>query len=324
MSNNGLIYAYVLSGPDKGKTLDWNNIDQQQSHNGEPVWLHFDYTEPQAVDWITNHSGLDPIAIETLLCDETRPRATTLNDGLLIALRGVNLAPGSDPEDMVAIRLWVDQHRIISTRRRRLLSAQDMVNEIESDNGPETTGEFVAMLTDRLINRMKSTIDDTEDKVAQIEDQIIGVGAYALRSEIASLRRQAIALRRYLAPQRDAMQQLQQEKIHLFSEDDRIRLRETTDHLIRYIEDLDSVRDRASITQEEIVNYLSEQMNNRMYVLSIVAAIFLPLGFLTGLLGINVGGMPGAENPDAFWLVSATMTILVGLQVWLFKVKRWF
>jgi zinc transporter len=103
-----------------------------------------------------------------------------------------------------------------------------------------------------------------------------------------------------------------------------VRLRETTDHLIRYIEDLDSSRDRASVTQEELVNRLSEQMNNRMYVLSIVAAIFLPLGFLTGLLGINVGGLPGVENPDAFNIFTIFLITVVALQVWLFKVKRWF
>ena len=67
-------------------------------------------------------------------------------------------------------------------------------------------------------------------------------------------------------------------------------MREVSDQLARYLEDLDEARDRAAVTQEELVNRLSEQMNNKMYILSIVAAIFLPLGFLTGLLGINVGG----------------------------------
>jgi len=63
-------------------------------------------------------------------------------------------------------------------------------------------------------------------------------------------------------------------------------------------------------------------MNKAMYVLSIVAAIFLPLGLLTGLLGINVGGIPGTENEWAFTLVSLVlMAIAIGLVVWFRKIK---
>lgn len=98
----------------------------------------------------------------------------------------------------------------------------------------------------------------------------------------------------------------------------------TTDRVIRYTEDLDSVRDRAVVTQKELVNRLSEQMNMRMYVLSLVAAIFLPLGFFTGLLGINVGGIPGAENHYAFFIFILMLVVLVILQIVIFKKKKWF
>jgi zinc transporter len=69
---------------------------------------------------------------------------------------------------------------------------------------------------------------------------------------------------------------------------------------------------------------IAEQMNQRMYVLSIVAAIFLPLGFLTGLFGINVGGIPGAEYRFAFWVFILILAILVGMQFLVFRKNRWF
>ena len=68
---------------------------------------------------------------------------------------------------------------------------------------------------------------------------------------------------------------------------------------------------------------LSEQMNNRMYVLSIAAAIFLPLGFLTGLLGVNLGGIPGADNTVAFWVFVVIIVLVVVLMAVLFRWKRW-
>jgi zinc transporter len=323
MNSDGLVYGYYLAGEKKGSVINWQNIPEKLPQD-ESIWLHFDYTHENTKQWISQQEQLEAFVVQALLDEEARPRANIMHNGVLISLRGVNLSPGSDPDDMVSIRLWSDGKNIISTRRRRLLSAKDVANLVESKQGPETPGEFVALLTDLLINRMQDTIQDIEDKVGEIEEVVLDSESYSLRSEIANLRREAISLRRYLAPQREAMLQLQSEKIAWFTATDRIHLRETNDHLTRYIEDLDSARDRAAVTQEELVNRLSEQLNNRMYVLSIVAAIFLPLGFLTGLLGINVGGIPGSDNPWAFMIFLVSLVVVVGIQVWVFKSKKWF
>ena len=76
--------------------------------------------------------------------------------------------------------------------------------------------------------------------------------------------------------------------------------------------------------QEEFANLQAEKMNARMYVLSILSGIFLPLGFLTGLFGINIGGMPGTENMDAFWLFCIALVVLGGGQFILMRRSRWF
>ena len=126
-----------------------------------------------------------------------------------------------------------------------------------------------------------------------------------------------------MSPQRDAMARLQSEKVSWLSEENKIQLREVYDHLTRYIEDLDATRERATVTQEELVSRLSEQMDQRMYVLSIVAAVFLPLGFLTGLLGINIAGIPGAEYKFAFFVFCLFLVIIVVLELVVFKRKKW-
>lgn len=290
----------------------------------KPHWLHFDYTRSSTIQWLQNHSELNPIVIDALLNGESRPRVIGLDDGLLISLRGINLAPDSDPEDMVSIRLWVTKDIVISTRHRKLLSVQDIANDFSIGKGPCSPSQFMIDLTDRLISRMSHTINEIEDKVANIEEEILTSTNHNQRNELSVLRRQIISLRRYLTPQKEAMTQLLSEKVTLFSIEEKVQLRETLDHLVRYIEDLDSIKDRAAVYQEELNNHLSEQMNNRMYVLSIVAAIFLPLGFLTGLLGINVGGIPGAENSHSFVVFVLLLVIVVALQVWIFKKKNWF
>jgi len=102
-----------------------------------------------------------------------------------------------------------------------------------------------------------------------------------------------------------------------------MKLREVSDRLVRHIENIDAVRERAAITQEELINRVSEQLNKRMYVLSVVAAIFLPLGFFTGLLGVNVGGIPGGDNPKAFLVFILLLIVVVIFQVLLFRWKKW-
>ncbi len=93
---------------------------------------------------------------------------------------------------------------------------------------------------------------------------------------------------------------------------------------MRYIEELEALKERAAVIQEEITNRATEAMSNRMYVLSIVATIFLPLGFFTGLLGINVGGIPGTQSNLAFLIVCVVLIVVVAIQVWVFRKNRWF
>ncbi len=322
--SNALIYAYQLSGQQAGKKLDWQTVSSQPLPQGDLCWLHFDYTHPDTANWLESQEGLDEIVIATLLSEETRPRTSVFDDGVLLTLRGINMNPDSDPEDMVSIRIWASDQRIITARHRRMLSAQDMAQNIEAGKGPVSSGEFIALFAERLIARVQEVISSMEDKVEEIEERALEGNANSLRGEIADLRRQAVALRRYLKPQHEAMQQLQNPRIALFNDEHRAHLRETTNHLIRYIEELESIRDRAAITQEELANMIAEQLNNRMYVLSIVAALFLPLGFLTGLLGINVGGVPGADNESAFAVFCVAMAALIAVQVVVFRAKHWF
>jgi zinc transporter len=298
------------------------SLDEWKSSE-ETAWVPLDYSRPSHRDWLRQFSALDHLVVEALLAEDSRPRTTLIGNGLLIALRGVNLNPGADPEDMVSVRIWIDDKRIVTTRRRELLSINDIISQLETGEGPGSTADFVTLLADRLVWRMTDTIEGMEDKAAELEESMLESGQASLRFDLASLRRQAITLRRYLSPQREALGRMVAEKVEWIDDAHRMRIREITDRLIRDMEDLDAVRERAAVSQEELLSRLSEQLNQRMYVLSIVAAVFLPLGFLTGLLGINVGGIPGADNAQAFWIFSGLLLIAVVIQLLVFRWKKW-
>ena len=100
-------------------------------------------------------------------------------------------------------------------------------------------------------------------------------------------------------------------------------LREEGDALTRHLEDLDLAREQALVAQEELMNRFAQEQNSRMYLLSVVAAIFLPLTFITGLFGMNVAGLPGIENPNGF-LYSSTLMVACGIVLAIyFKWKKW-
>lgn len=322
MADDSLVVAYCLNGQGGGEQLDWNGIDAWRPEQGA-LWVHLNHAGSETRRWLQQDSGLDPMVVEALLAEETRPRCTETARGVMLFLRGVNLNPGADPEDMVSIRLWIDEQRIISVRLRRLLSIDDLRAAIENGSGPADSGAFALDLSQRLVARMADVVGNIDDEVDELQERLLAAQDAKLRVALLRMRYQIIALRRFLAPQREAMLRLGQLRVSWLNDHTAMGLREQAERTARYVEDLDAARDRASVIQEELTGRLAEQMNTRMYVLSLVAGIFLPLGFVTGLLGINVGGIPLAESPLGFVLVLLLLAVIMAAQVLLFRYRRW-
>ena len=323
-----LVCAYLLDGNGGGETLDWSGVHNWVPEHGK-LWVHLDCTYEETDSWLREQSGLASFVIDGLLASETRPRCEWYENGILLTLRGVNLNPGADPEDMVSIRIWIDKDRVITTRLRRLLAIEDIRQQLVAGKGAVSTGHLVARLAASLTERMGPTIQDLSDQVAELEEQLVEVGTGGqtelrdVRHKLVKLRRLAISLRRYIAPQRDALNRLSQLEEPWLDERVRGRLRETVDRVTRITEDLDEVRERSIVVQDELMSRISQRMERTMYTLTVVATIMLPLGFITGLLGINVGGLPGAETKWAFWAVCGGLTTLTVIEIWVLKRLKW-
>ncbi len=322
-TDNGLVTAWLLDGKGGGKRIDWQTIDQWQPSDGL-LWMHLDYSHANTERWLQAESGISPIIQSVLISEETRPRCELFENGLLAILRGVNLNPGSDPEDMVSVRLWIEGTRIISCRRRRIASIRDVENALARNVGPRTQGGFLAHLSEQLGDKVDAVIESLENETELLEDLLLTEESSSLRPQLSAIRRTVIHLRRYLAPQRDALKRLQAMEIEWMSQNARSRLNEAADQTQRYLEGLDAIRDQSLVTQEELSQKLSEQTEKRMYLLSIITTVFLPLGFLTGLLGINVGGMPGTDSALAFWIVCLLAIIMGAGTLWILRINRWF
>jgi len=315
-----LLHGYALDGRGGGTRLQ---DAETPADTGAALWLHLDANDTAAREWLAHGAGLNEVIADALLAEETRPRSLSTADGLLVVLRGVNTNPGADPEDMVSIRVWLEAGRIITVRRRRLLSVEDVRAAIEHGEGPGSTGGFLGALVERLADRIGGFVDDIEDRIGDAEERLLETEAGDSRRELASLRREMASVRRFLAPQRDALDRMHRQPGDWISASDGQQLREEADRITRYLEDLDLARERAIVLQEELLNILAQQQNQRIYLLSVVAAIFLPLTFVTGLLGMNVGGLPGVDSRWGFVGAIGVMAVVVGLVMLVFRRKRW-
>jgi len=319
-----ILFAWEFDGNGGGRSLARDEVSQEIKAD-VLAWVHMDASHPDTRAWLCKEVNyLDDLILDALLADETRPRLLEFDEGVLLILRGVNLNEGANPEDMVSIRLWIDAHRIISLERRNVKAVRDIESRLLKGKGPKNAGDFLAQITYRLFERMEPVLSTLDENTDDIEERIMENPDFSERKAIVEIRKKAIIFRRYISPQRDVMQRLRVSELPWLDGMQKRHIQESYERVLRYVEDLDTIRERAQIVKDELTNALADRLNKNMYVLSVIAAIFLPLGFLTGLLGINVGGIPGADNPYAFWVFIASLIGLVALQIYSFKKLKWF
>jgi len=321
MENNGL---FGLSWLRNEGPFDLENLVSLKDWNSEcgPVWIDMDRDSDIAEKWLYQISGLDPIVCDALLAEDTRPRRELFDDGVMIILRGVNLTGEEDAGEMISLRMWFDSNRVITIRRYEFQSLNLVRQSIQSSRGPKTTSDFLINLVEKICDLTEPVLDDLNETIDQLGDRILNEDLDGLKNDIVASRRKASALKRYLAPQRETISRLCADPLTWMSDRHFAQLRESVDRIKRYTEDLDLNSNHAGIAQEQLINLHNERTNKAMYILSVVAAIFLPLSFITGLLGINVGGIPGAENPLGFLIVITVLAGITSLELMIFRLMK--
>ncbi len=315
-SKSWVLAAFELGGSGE---LDAEEIGRSE----QPVWLHLDRHGDGTRRWLVEGSGLDTSIVEELLAESTRPRTAIHGDGVLLTLRGVNLNPGARPEDMISVRMWVDPGRVISLQGKPLMAIASLIENMHRGKGPQTVGGFAVAILDGLTERMSPVIEQIRESLDDLESRIVDPNLVVDRAELIEMRLRVIALYRYISPQASALTQLSVAKLSMFEAEHRTSLQGTLNSVIRLVEDLESAKSRCAILQDEFSNQLAEQANQRVYVVTVIAAIFLPLTLITGLLGMNVGGIPLQTNRLGFAMVTGGIVVL-GLIAWiLVRRNRW-
>ena len=319
----GIIFSWTIDGSGGGQRVSHSEISEE-IRNAGLAWVHVNDTKRSARKWIEREFAyLDRIILDALLADETHPRYLDHQDGLLLILRGVNLDPDEKPEDMISLRVWIDSHRVITVEHEEIRTIRDIDQALARRAGPTCAGDFLTMLTEHLFEYMGDAITRIHDRLDELEDMMLDDPDKVQSKTVTELRRVAMKFHRYVAPQRDVIAHLANSKNSWLDDIHRRDFLEDWDKVKHILEDLDFLRDRARIIYEELNSITSQKTNRNLYVLSGIATIFMPLTFITGLLGMNVEGIPGADQTQAFAIVTLGTVCFGIFLAFIFRRLKW-
>ncbi|MBB6124847.1 zinc transporter ZntB [Sphingobium subterraneum] len=285
-------------------------------------WVHMDGRTDDVAKTEARIATIPDAARSAMMASETRPRCTIFADGALVNLRGLGEQLANDGDPLVSIRLWAEKGRVVSLSYRRLDILNAVIEEMLSGRLADP-GDLITAVAIHITDALDPVIADLGDALDNIESHLDEEGAVSTRRHVAKIRAAAISFRRFIAPQRAAMERLMTAQVSWLEADDRLHVQEAADRCARMAEELEAVRERSALAHEALTDLRAEHMNRQALLLAIVALIFLPLTFLTGLLGMNVNGIPYAHEPWAFWGVIAVCTIIAGaIGAW-FAVTNW-
>lgn len=190
-----------------------------------------------------------------------------------------------------------------------------MSKKLSLGKGPKSVELLVIMVLNQLNDKVDSVIDPIEDFIDAQDNDSFSKDEI---TEISLKHRKLLRLNRFLKPQLHALYALNKNKVLAF-EEHAVNLSNQLDNLQRIVDTIDFYITQIEVINDRISQLNAEIINRNTYLLSIIAGIFLPLGFLTGLFGINIGGMPGVDNSNAFYLFCGLLMGIGIFEIILFR-----
>jgi zinc transporter len=312
-------FAYRVAGG-KAERLD---IKQALDTPGDLVWVHLTTNNEHAQAWLEQTAKVPDYVVDALTTSESRPRCDALGDGAFLNLRGRSSEAMTASDPLASLRIWAVAGRVISVTRRSVNAIEDVVKLIEGGKIRDP-GDLIAEFAVAITEELDPEVADLGDSLDDCEADLDADKVFVLRRNVTKVRVAAIGYRRFLAPQRAALEKLAALPCDWLQDDDRLHLSSAADRAARMAEELEAIRERSALMHEALTDLRAEQIDSRSLLISIVALIFLPLTFLTGLYGMNVEGLPWAKEPWAFDAIGGVcIAITVGI-IGYFSAKRWF
>ena len=287
------------------------------------LWLHFNLAHTASVKWLATHAALPEEFFETLREDSHSTRIEQVESSLLAVINDFHYDFSFETSEISTLWLCVRPGLVISARIRPLRSIDALRESVR--RGDRIRSPLALLI--HLLQEQETLLVDILRRVTQRidaeEDKLLAGKQVVSRADLGSLRRLLVRLQRFLAPEPASLFRLLQEPPAWVDEVDSGELRQSTEEFSVVLRDMSALQERIKLLQEELAAHVNEQNNRSLFVLTIVTVLALPINIVAGLLGMNVGGIPLAENGHGFWVVVTLILSITGAAAWwAFKKRR--
>ncbi len=293
------------------------------------IWVDLDGRATDSVQWLRNESGLPEQVVSRLLEQSTLNHHEKLDDGLLLRFHTQNIltAIGEGDSigeiDSISVGLWFERDRVISICSDPVPALETLKAKASQQQGSWAPLEILTCLINSHVSKLESLIVMVSDETDELEEQILESIDDTNTGQLDLVRRTTIRIRRQLLALRNLLVFILSDQSLSIGDDDRPAIESVTDRVRNYLEILEGCHERAHLLRDQIESQMNARLNQITYNLTIVATVFLPLSFLTGLLGMNVSGIPEQHDPRGFVIVCTAM-VLIAMGSWIFlRWRRW-
>lgn len=320
--NTGFICGFRFEPGKPGVALDSSEIaDALQHVEGEGaqdafIWLHFNLSRAGCLRWLQSHLELPEPFLE-LLGEEAHSTRIEQQDGALVAVFNDVIFDFERTPTQVATQ-WVYAHRrLLVTLRRKPLHSVDRLREcVRSGETFRSPADLLGHLMCDQADLMTQIVRTTGIDIDRIEDRFLASKITSGRQELAGTRRVLVRLQRMLAPEPGSVFRLLARPPAWLHPEDVQQLRESTEEFSVVLRDMSGLIERIKLLQEEVIARLDEQNNRTLFTLTLVTVLALPINIVAGLFGMNVGGVPLADNHHGFWLMVGLVAAFTVIVAW--------
>lgn len=292
----------------------YNNLDELISGD-RPYWCHFEKPSKTLQQKIGKKFSLAKGVKLILFADEVRARCQKIGNGYVLVMQGVQPSTMIDNQDFPTLRFWITEKQILSFSTGRIEAIYEVQKSILTKEDPSIMGCFTELL-EYLIWSLEESIYQIDERLNQVESNFDYTEEAT--QKIMGIRQDIIFLRRYILPQRDALILLAN-KLDTVPDSVKTALKELSDSMLRQVESIEMLRERAVIIQDNLTNQIAEIANRRMYILTIIMLIFTPPFFIMGVFSMYIP-IPGMNSHATWWII---VSVMIALSYGLYKLFKW-
>ena len=291
------------------------------------TWINIDGVhEEKIIEELGKIYNFHPLILEDIVDTDQRPKIKDFGDYIFIVLKMLYCDKKGNAIKVEQVSLILGKNYIISFQEREGDVFNFIRERIRNDIGRirKLGADYLAYsLIDAIVDNYFTIIEKLDEEIESLENKVISRPKPANLRVIHKLRRDLIFLRRSVWPLREVISILQRGESSLILESTNVYLRDVYDHTIQVMDTVETLRDIISGMLDIYLSSASNRMNEIMKVLTIIATIFIPLTFITGIYGMNFQYMPELKWVWAYPLILSVMLIIGIVMVIYFKRKKW-